>query len=103
MAHVGQKTTTTVAMDFGRITVDETLVLYLFGTPGQERFGFMWDDICTGALGAVVLVDTRRIDRVLPGHRLLREGPAADSWWRSTGSDGRENLLDRRCRCRHEC
>jgi signal recognition particle receptor subunit beta len=63
---VGQKTTTTVAMDFGRITVDETLVMYLFGTPGQERFGFMWDDICTGALGAVVLVDTRRIDQCFP-------------------------------------
>ena len=64
--HVGQKTTTTVAMDFGRITVDETLVMYLFGTPGQERFGFMWDDICNGALGAVVLVDTRRIDQCFP-------------------------------------
>lgn len=63
---LGQKTTTTVAMDFGRITVDETLVMYLFGTPGQERFGFMWDDICTGALGAVVLVDTRRVDQCFP-------------------------------------
>jgi len=60
--HVQGKTTTTVAMDFGRITVDETLVMYLFGTPGQERFGFMWDDLCIGALGAVVLVDPRRID-----------------------------------------
>jgi signal recognition particle receptor subunit beta len=67
VTHVGQKTTTTVAMDFGRITVDETLVMYLFGTPGQERFGFMWDDICAGALGAVVLVDTRRIDQCFPG------------------------------------
>ena len=66
LTHVGQKTTTTVAMDFGRITVDETLVMYLFGTPGQDRFGFMWDDICTGALGAVVLVDTRRIDQSFP-------------------------------------
>ena len=66
VTHVGQKTTTTVAMDFGRITVDETLVMYLFGTPGQDRFGFMWDDICTGALGAVVLVDTRRIDQCFP-------------------------------------
>ena len=66
LTHVGQKTTTTVAMDFGRITVDETLVMYLFGTPGQERFGFMWDDLCTGALGAVVLVDTRRIDQCFP-------------------------------------
>jgi uncharacterized protein len=66
VTHVGQKTTTTVAMDFGRITVDETLVMYLFGTPGQERFGFMWDDICTGTLGAVVLVDTRRVDQCFP-------------------------------------
>jgi len=66
VTHVGQKTTTTVAMDFGRITVDETLVMYLFGTPGQDRFGFMWDDICIGALGAVVLVDTRRLDQCFP-------------------------------------
>jgi len=66
LTHVGSKTTTTVAMDFGRITVDESLVMYLFGTPGQDRFGFMWDDICTGALGAVVLVDTRRIDQSFP-------------------------------------
>jgi signal recognition particle receptor subunit beta len=66
VTHVSAKTTTTVAMDFGRITVDETLVMYLFGTPGQDRFGFMWDDICNGALGAVVLVDTRRIDQCFP-------------------------------------
>lgn len=56
------KSTTTVAMDFGRITFDDALRLYLFGTPGQERFGFMWDDLVRGALGAVVLVDTRRLD-----------------------------------------
>ncbi len=56
------KTTTTVAMDFGRITFDDTLRLYLFGTPGQERFGFMWDELVRGSLGAVVLVDTRRLD-----------------------------------------
>ena len=66
LSHIRGKTTTTVAMDFGRITVDDTLVMYLFGTPGQERFGFMWDDICTGTLGAVVLVDTRRIDQCFP-------------------------------------
>jgi uncharacterized protein len=60
------KTTTTVAMDFGRLTVDEYLVMYLFGTPGQERFGFMWDDICSHALGAVVLVDTERLDQSFP-------------------------------------
>ena len=56
------KTTTTVAMDFGRITVDDHLVLYLFGTPGQERFWFMWDELARGAVGAVVLVDMRRLD-----------------------------------------
>jgi len=58
---VNAKVTTTVAMDFGRITVDDELVMYLFGTPGQERFAFMWDDLCDGALGAVVLADTRRL------------------------------------------
>ncbi len=55
------KTTTTVAMDFGRISLDADLVLYLFGTPGQSRFWFMWDDLVRGAIGAVVLVDTRRL------------------------------------------
>ncbi|MEW1697546.1 GTP-binding protein [Streptomyces sp. NPDC093249] len=58
---VESKTTTTVAMDFGRITLDDRHVLYLFGTPGQERFWFMWDELSEGALGAVVLVDTRRL------------------------------------------
>ncbi len=58
---VERKTATTVAMDFGRITFPGGLVLYLFGTPGQERFWFMWDDLSFGALGAVVLVDTRRL------------------------------------------
>jgi len=62
LTHVAGKTTTTVAMDFGRITVDEQLVLYLFGTPGQDRFWFMWDELARGAVGAVVLVDLRRID-----------------------------------------
>ncbi|MEA3218053.1 MAG: uncharacterized protein QOJ19_4209 [Acidimicrobiia bacterium] len=60
------KTTTTVAMDFGRITIDQNLVLYVFGTPGQDRFAFMWDDIVTGCLGAIVLVDTRRMDACYP-------------------------------------
>jgi signal recognition particle receptor subunit beta len=55
------KSTTTVAMDFGRITIDRTLILYLFGTPGQERFWFMWEELSNGALGAVILVDTRRL------------------------------------------
>jgi uncharacterized protein len=58
---VDGKTTTTVAMDFGRITFRADLVLYLFGTPGQERFWFMWDELCYGAIGAVVLADTRRL------------------------------------------
>jgi hypothetical protein len=56
------KRTTTVAMDFGRITLDEDLVLYLFGTPGQRRFWFMWDDLVRGAIGAVILVDCRRLE-----------------------------------------
>jgi signal recognition particle receptor subunit beta len=56
------KESTTVAMDFGRITIAEDLVLYLFGTPGQRRFWFMWDDLVRGAIGAVVLVDTRRLE-----------------------------------------
>ena len=56
-----KKTGTTVAMDFGRVALGEQLVLYVFGTPGQDRFNFMWDDITTGALGAVVLVDSRRL------------------------------------------
>ncbi|GAA2892626.1 GTP-binding protein [Nonomuraea rubra] len=59
---VGGKSTTTVALDFGRITIHDHLVLYLFGTPGQERFWFMWNDLVNGALGAVVLVDTRRLE-----------------------------------------
>jgi signal recognition particle receptor subunit beta len=55
------KVTTTVAMDFGRVSLDSDLILYLFGTPGQHRFWFMWDDLVRGAIGAVVLVDTRRL------------------------------------------
>ena len=55
------KSTTTVAMDFGRITLDSDLVLYLFGTPGQRRFWFMWDDLVRGAIGAIILVDVRRL------------------------------------------
>jgi hypothetical protein len=58
---IGAKTTTTVAMDFGRISFQSQLVLYLFGTPGQERFWFMWDDLSVGAIGAVIMADTRRV------------------------------------------
>ncbi|MGW3662656.1 GTP-binding protein [Streptomyces sp. NPDC005141] len=61
-----EKLTTTVAMDFGRITLDDDLVLYLFGTPGQQRFWFMWDDLVRGAIGAVVLADTRRLSDCFP-------------------------------------
>lgn len=65
-AAAAMKTTTTVAMDFGRITLPGNLWLYLFGTPGQDRFGFMWDDLVRGAIGAVVLVDTQRLDQSFP-------------------------------------
>jgi uncharacterized protein len=60
------KTSTTVAMDFGRITLGDDLILYLFGTPGQDRFKFMWDDLVRGAIGAVVLVDTNRLAECFP-------------------------------------
>jgi signal recognition particle receptor subunit beta len=65
-ASVPDKTMTTVALDFGCVTLDRTLRLYLFGTPGQDRFGFMWDDISAGALGALVIVDPRRMDDSYP-------------------------------------
>jgi uncharacterized protein len=63
---VEQKTTTTVAMDFGRITIRDDLVVYLFGTPGQRRFWYMWDDLAWGALGAVVMADERRLADCFP-------------------------------------
>lgn len=63
---VPDKTTTTVALDFGCITIDEDLKLYIFGTPGQDRFGFMWRDLTQGALGALVIVDSRRLDDCYP-------------------------------------
>jgi len=63
---VERKNTTTVALDFGRISIRENLVIYLFGTPGQERFWFMWDELARGALGAVVLADTRRLADCFP-------------------------------------
>jgi len=63
---IPEKRTTTVAMDFGRITVDDSLILYLFGTPGQSRFWFMWDELARGSVGAVVLVDLRRVDDCFP-------------------------------------
>jgi signal recognition particle receptor subunit beta len=66
LSGVEAKTSTTVALDFGRITIDESLILYLFGTPGQDRFWFVWDELSLGALGAVVLVDTRRLQSSFP-------------------------------------
>ena len=66
LSGVERKTTTTVALDFGRITLSQHLVLYLFGTPGQDRFWFMWNELAQGALGAVVLADTRRLDDCFP-------------------------------------
>ncbi|WP_279495481.1 GTP-binding protein [Actinocrispum wychmicini] len=66
LAGIEEKTTTTVALDFGRITLSPRIILYLFGTPGQGRFWFMWDELAHGALGAVVLADTRRLDTCFP-------------------------------------
>ncbi|SCE83127.1 Signal recognition particle receptor subunit beta, a GTPase [Micromonospora viridifaciens] len=63
---VEEKATTTVAMDFGRITINDDLLVYLFGTPGQDRFWFLWDELAFGALGAVVLADTRRLADCFP-------------------------------------
>jgi len=62
LAGVEDKSTTTVALDFGRITISPRIVLYLFGTPGQDRFWFMWDELANGAIGAIVLIDTRRLE-----------------------------------------
>ena len=62
LAGLEDKTSTTVALDFGRITINHEVVLYLFGTPGQDRFWFMWDELAQGAVGAIVLIDTRRLD-----------------------------------------
>jgi signal recognition particle receptor subunit beta len=66
LTDVEAKTSTTVTMDFGRITINDEVVLYLFGTPGQERFWFLWDELATGAPGGVVLADTRHLDRCFP-------------------------------------
>ncbi|WP_433888591.1 GTP-binding protein [Streptomyces sp. CA-111067] len=76
LAGVESKTTTTVALDFGRITLDPSLVLYLFGTPGQDRFSFLWDDLVEGAIGTVVLADTRRIEDSFPALDYFEERDA---------------------------
>lgn len=86
---VPSKTTTTAAMDFGRLTIDRTLILYLFGTPGQDRFWFMWDELCRGAIGAVVLADSRRLEHCFPAidyfeHRQLPFVVACNSFANAT-------------------
>jgi hypothetical protein len=63
-------------MDFGRVTIDESIILYMFGTPGQDRFGFMWNDLADGALGGIVLVDPSRLDDCFVAARLLRQDRA---------------------------
>ena len=77
-AQVAGKTTTTVAMDFGRITLDRDLILYLFGTPGQDRFWFMWDDLVRGAIGAVVLVGDMAEEGLVQVHRPAQVGDRPD-------------------------
>ncbi|HLH59982.1 MAG TPA: ATP/GTP-binding protein [Streptosporangiaceae bacterium] len=72
-----EKVTTTVAMDFGRVSLDEDLALYLFGTPGQDRFWFLWDDLIRGALGAVVLADPRRLADCFPAIEYFENSPSA--------------------------
>jgi signal recognition particle receptor subunit beta len=66
MSGVSGKNTTTVALDFGRLSLDRSLLMYLFGTPGQDRFAFLWDDLVEGALGVVIMLDTRRIEDCFP-------------------------------------
>lgn len=98
---VDRKTTTTVAMDFGRITIRAGLSLYLFGTPGQDRFWFLWDELCQGALGAVVLADTRRLEDSFPAvdffeHRRIPFVVAVNCFpgARSYGADDVSRALD---------
>lgn len=101
-AAVPAKTATTVAMDFGRITLESDLVLYLFGTPGQGRFWFMWDDLVRGAVGAVVLADTRRLADSFPALDYFEEA-GCPSWWRSTSSTARRSTRPRRSATRWPC
>ena len=68
-----------MVLDFGRITINPELILYLFGTPGQDRFWFMWDELANGAIGAVVLADTRRLDNCFPAIDFFEAG-ACRSW-----------------------
>lgn len=80
-AGVETKTATTVAMDFGRISLSEELILYLFGTPGQERFWFLWNGLFEGALGAVVLIDTRRLEVSFDVISRSWRSAECRSWW----------------------
>ncbi len=88
------KATTTVAMDFGRLTLDDDLVLYVFGTPGQQRFWFMWDDLVRGAIGAVVMADTRRLADCFPPPSTTSRAAGCRTSWPSTTS--RERRASRR-------
>ncbi|MGW4421193.1 GTP-binding protein [Streptosporangium sp. NPDC004631] len=92
------KTTTTVAMDFGRVSLDRDLILYLFGTPGQHRFWFMWDDLVRGAIGAVVLVDTRRLADSFPAIDYFEEAKlpfvVAVNGWDGTYMHGEEEVRE---------
>ena len=97
------KRTTTVAMDFGRITLAEDLVLYLFGTPGQRRFWFMWDDLVRGAIGAIILVDCRRLQDSFAAVDFFEAAPICRSWSRSTSSTARRGIRSTRCARRWRC
>ncbi|MER5318741.1 MULTISPECIES: ATP/GTP-binding protein [Streptosporangium] len=92
------KTTTTVAMDFGRVSLDRDLILYLFGTPGQHRFWFMWDDLVRGAIGAIVLVDTRRLADSFPAIDYFEEAKlpfvVAVNGWDGTYLHGEEEVRE---------
>ena len=94
-------------MDFGRITIGHDMVLYLFGTPGQDRFWFMWDELVRGAIGGVVLVDTRRLEECFPAVDYFEAAAASRSWWRATASTAchasSATRCARRCASRPMC
>jgi len=106
LSKISRKTTTTVAMDFGRISLPGNVILYLFGTPGQDRFWYMWDELVRGAIGAVVLVDTRRLADAFPAIDFLSPASFRSSLpsmtltgWSST----RWPISGRRWRWGHTC
>ncbi|GAA5768662.1 hypothetical protein Aros01_05173 [Streptosporangium roseum] len=98
LSHIPTKRTTTVAMDFGRVSLDRDLILYLFGTPGQHRFWFMWDDLVKGAIGAIVLVDTRRLADSFPAIDYFEEAKlpfvVAVNGWDGTYLHGEEEVRE---------